>query len=219
MIRLSSGVPPLVLLATLAVLADRANGGQGQPGKVELARPPMPAKDGTGWCYVGMVTEVTKNSVTILWPGEEKAKTFTASDILASGKFPVKHRERSDGLPAHTVSPSHRYRLSDVQVGDHVDIRFAHFGDQDICDEICITKRPGDRVPPLPDGAEPLPDATLERWLRKAGAEYIRYHERVNAYWDLEDKGIPYPEKFGRQRRFPVAPMPRAVRTGPATTP
>ena len=35
------------------------------------------------------------------------------------------------------------------------------------------------------------------------------YHEDWDAYWDLEDKGIPYPEKFGRNRRFPIAPMPR----------
>jgi hypothetical protein len=31
--------------------------------------------------------------------------------------------------------------------------------------------------------------------------------------WDLEDKGIPYPEKFGEDRRFPFAPMPRVAGT------
>jgi hypothetical protein len=33
----------------------------------------------------------------------------------------------------------------------------------------------------------------------------------MNAYWDLVDKGIAYPEKFGKKRRFPEAPMPRQV--------
>ncbi len=47
----------------------------------------------------------------------------------------------------------------------------------------------------------------------------IPYHERMNAYWDLEEKGIPYPEKFGKYRRFPIAPMPREVKLGSPTTP
>ena len=37
------------------------------------------------------------------------------------------------------------------------------------------------------------------------------YHERMNAHWDLEDRGIPYPAKFGIMRRFPTAPPPREV--------
>lgn len=48
---------------------------------------------------------------------------------------------------------------------------------------------------------------------------YIAYHEYMNAYWDLEDKGIPFPEKFGYMRRWPVALMPREVKVQPATTP
>lgn len=31
----------------------------------------------------------------------------------------------------------------------------------------------------------------------------------MNARWDLEEKSIPYPEKFGPNRRWPAAPMPR----------
>jgi hypothetical protein len=37
----------------------------------------------------------------------------------------------------------------------------------------------------------------------------------MNAYWDLEENGIAYPEKFGPDRRFPVAPMPRQVHREP----
>ena len=41
----------------------------------------------------------------------------------------------------------------------------------------------------------------------------------MNAYWDLKDRGIPYPEKFGHRRLFPVAPMPREIKLGPAVAP
>jgi hypothetical protein len=35
----------------------------------------------------------------------------------------------------------------------------------------------------------------------------------INAYWDREERGIPYPEKFGKFRRWPEAPMPRVAGT------
>ena len=86
-----------------------------------------------------------------------------------------------------------------------------------------MAKRPGGQVPPLPDEAEwltslegslsakhraNLSPAMLAK-IREIDAKRIPYHEAVNAEWDLQDKGIPYPEKFGKNRRFPVAPMPR----------
>jgi hypothetical protein len=98
-----------------------------------------------------------------------------------------------------------------VKVGDWVRIFYSRANDTDICCYINIFKRPGGRVPPLPDGVEwplagrrkPLPGFP-ER-------QRIPYHERMNTYWDLVDKGIAYPEKFGKKRRFPEAPMPRQV--------
>ena len=93
------------------------------------------------------------------------------------------------------------YRLTDVKVGDWVCIKYARVDGVDVCDHIKIVKRPGGRVPPLPPGVE-------ER-------SRIPYHEWMNAYWDLEDKGIRYPEKFGAARRWPIAPMPRAVPAKP----
>jgi regulation of enolase protein 1 (concanavalin A-like superfamily) len=73
------------------------------------------------------------------------------------------------------------------------------------CDHIKIVKRPGGRVPPLPEEAEqPF---------------YPRYHDRVNANLDLEDFGIPYPERFGPGRRYSVAPPPRSLTPDPAPVP
>lgn len=188
------------------------------PTRFEPAKPPQPDRDSTGLSYQGTVTGVTKDSITIRWPGEKEPKKFSVSEILASGKFPTKKRARLDGLPPHTVLPAFRYRLTDVKVDDQVYITFAYLGGVDICDEIRISKRPGGQVPPLPEGAENLkrPDWLPEDWVVLS---LIPYHERMNALWDLEDKGIPYPEKFGPYRRFPVAPMPREVKPGPSIAP
>jgi hypothetical protein len=152
--------------------------------------------------YAGTVTEVTKDSITIQWtasPGE-KPKKFLVSETLAVGKFATEARFLPGQTHGYRIFPSQMYRLTDVKVGDWVGIKYAHIGDMDICDHICINKRPGGRVPPLPEEAAKL-------W-----EDRIPYHELMNAYWDLEDKGIPYPEKFGFGRRFPVAPMPREVK-------
>jgi hypothetical protein len=155
--------------------------------------------------YQGVVKEVTKDSITIQWPGEEKPKKFAVSETLAAGGFPTKSRPGSTQL----VPYWYRYRLKDVEVGDIVYIHFARLGGVDICDQINISKRPGGRVPPLPPGAQnlrPIPELPIALF-----PPLIPYHERKNAYWDLVDKGIPYPEKFGKDRRFPEAPMPREL--------
>jgi hypothetical protein len=205
---------PKALIACIAVLgfSVRSSAGDEQlrPGRSEIAKPPMPWKDSTGLNYTGTVTEVTKATITILWPGQMEPKTFTMSETLASGGFATRGRLRPDGT-APSRFPSYRYRLKDVKVGDHVNIDFAHLAGADICDAICILKRPGGRVPPLPEGAE-NPNAHMDLPPEIRFRLTIRYHEWQNAYWDLEEKGIPYPEKFGPFRRWPIAPMPREVK-------
>jgi hypothetical protein len=123
------------------------------------------------------------------------------------------------------------YRLTDVKVGDTLLIYYSHLGGVDICDHIRITKRPGGRMPTLPKEAEDLLNPEEVHKARMAATKakhpdwpdpkplppgyfgtYIPYNEYWDAYWDLEDKGIPYPEKFGKKRRWPVAPMPREVK-------
>jgi hypothetical protein len=167
----------------------------------------------------GIVTEVTKDSITVECPErmvqgarpgpggttiwEPKvlaavpAKRFAVSEVLAAGGVP---KEPRPGSFPYRVSENEMYRLTDVKVGDWVVIRYAQVVGVDTCDHIRIVKRPGGRVPPLPEGVKEI--------------SVIPYHERMNAHWDLEDKGIPFPESFARRgfpRSFPIAPMPREV--------
>lgn len=191
-------------------------------GEEKWSKPPgPPPRDGTRYLYGGTVTDVTKSSITIQWPGEQP-KSFAVSEDLTAGRVPMKGRVMPNTPRGYSVMPQFMYRLTDVKVGDMVVIYHAHIGNLDICDHICIQKRPGGRVPPLPEEAEKLinpveiikaklpPGTPLPKSLRDA--VYIPYHEKQNAYWDLEDKGIPYPEKFGEMRRWPAAPMPREVK-------
>ena len=131
----------------------------------------------------------------------EPPKRFALSEVLKSGAVP-------DAPPGQEHFRIWRYRLTDVQVGDWVCIMYSRVGGVDICTFINIAKRPGGRVPPLPDGVE-TPPRRPEGFPPQPPR--IRYHEYRNAHWDLEDKGIPYPEKFGPNRRFPIAPPPRML--------
>jgi hypothetical protein len=188
-----------------------------------------PREGDVGRPYAGTVTDITKKSITIQWIAtpDVKPRTFQLSDMLAAGNIPMAPRMRPNQKQAHPVMPIYMYRITDVKVGDLVAIKYAHLNAVDICDHICIAKRPGGRHPPLPEEAEelmrdvlvkivkshfppgkPIPPGLLENLpVRK----HIPYNEERDAYWDLVDRGIPYPDKFGKHRRFPVAPMPRKL--------
>jgi len=58
---------------------------------------------------------------------------------------------------------------------------------------VCIYRRPGGRVPPAPDES---PD------------QAYRWHERMNADQDLEEKGIPLPSKYAPVKRVPPTERP-----------
>lgn len=197
------------------------------PPKFDPPLPLEPKKDTVHIPYEGTVTGVTKTSITIQyptieWPGWEKPREFNPKEFATSlalelGQFPQSPRPRPDGTPTPTwtLRPEFMYRLTDVKVGDIVMIRYSHLGDMDICDAIKIVKRPGGRVPPLSEEAETRRKARLKPHPAIPGfpeTTYIPYHEEMNAHWNLEDKGIPYPAKFGERRRWPVAPMPREVK-------
>jgi hypothetical protein len=214
-----------IIVTLLLVSSHLAQARQPNP-LMKVQKKPIEPKEGTvNWHYGGKVTELTKNSITIQWAGE-KPKKFAVSDTLAAGKVPKNPRLQPGQVQGYHVSTWEMYRLTDVKVRDSVMIKYARLGGVDICDHICITKRPGGQVPPLPDEAEWLASIegslpaktranlsalTLAR-IRERDAKRLRYHERMNAYWNLEDKGIPYPEKFGEKRRWPAAPMPREVK-------
>lgn len=192
------------LLATLVISWVRAAADETlAPATFAPSKPPQTKEGDVNVHYVGTVTGITKDSIAIEWPGE-KPKWFVASEALAAGQFPLAARPFRPGARPRATRISFRYRLQDVKVGDRVQIHFSQLGGIQICDEIQIDNRPGGLVPPLPDGAERLKTSL--------GRPTIRYHEMMNALWDLEDKGIPFPEKFGEMRRWPIAPMPREVK-------
>jgi hypothetical protein len=223
----------MLLSGLVAFLLLTAAHSSGQPtdSSQKRTKPFEPREGAVGVPYGGFVTEVGKESITIQratrgWvvSRDVKPKKFPVSETLAAGKVPVEPRLRTGVRGKYLVLPSDMYRLQDVKVGDGVSIMYARLGGVDICDHICIGKRPGGRIPPLPEEAEAIRKAQRladydflpKAELKTIEAAYIRYDEFWNAYWDLEDKGIPYPEKFGKNRRFPIAPMPRAVvRAGP----
>ena len=227
----ATSAPLSSLVVGLVVTAASAQQVVGPPAPAKP--PPEPTIDSRNSLYSGTVTEVTKTSISIRWSSDDKPKKFSVSETLAAGKVPIE--ARAIAIPNQKVVPGRgfvppqfMYRLTDVKVGDLVAIFYAHLGEEDICDHICIQKRPEGRVPPLPEEAEKLlnPAEIVKSklppgaWRPDPNLQYIPYHERKNAYWDLEDKGIPYPEKFGRDRRFPIAPMPRDVSiTGPRISP
>ena len=83
-----------------------------------------------------------------------------------------------------------QYRLADVKVGDKVWFDWRLVGDVAEVHYVSIFRRPGGKVPPSP--AEKLDEKNP-------------WHERCNAFQNLEEKGIPLPEKF---RPKPVEPPP-----------
>src|SRR5262245_12282900 len=123
-----------------------------------LRRPPEPRDGDVNVSYWGTVTELTKTSITIRFDNQRdhRPKIFLASETLAAGKFATERRMKLGKKTGHSVSPVEMYRLTDVKTGDWVLISYAHLDGVDTCDHICIQKRPGGRVPPLPKGAENL---------------------------------------------------------------
>jgi hypothetical protein len=157
----------------------------------------------------GLVTGVGKQSITVATDEQrwqvydakgnfvrmdiipaQPPRTFTAIGPLAEGGF------------LKAGHPPHQYRLSDVKVGDKVSFDWRRVGQVYEINALCIYRRPGGRVPASP-GEKP--------------GEKNPWHERANAYQDLEEKGIPLPAKYGGPRE--VAPPPRESKAGPARIP
>lgn len=148
-----------------------------------------------------VVTAITRDSITVQVQGQPPRR-FTVSKALASGGIPTDPRPKHGRGGGQTGSAGDMYRLTDVKIGDWVILTYSRVGGVENCDHIRIAKRPGGLVPPSP----------VREWFE---SHIPPYHERMNAHWDLEDRGIAYPDKFGHMRQFPVAPLPREVPAKP----
>ena len=105
------------------------------------------------------------------------------------------------------------YRLKDLVIGDILEFDVSMNNNrQPVCQQIIIKRRPGGRIPPMPQEPFPELDGT---------------HIRNQAEQDWEEKGIPIPKRFldpdGRAPWTnppyplpagwrPVAPMPREAK-------
>jgi hypothetical protein len=99
------------------------------------------------------------------------------------------------------------HRFSDLQRNDVIEAVYFQWDDRMVCSQILICRRPGGKIPPI---AEDLGDG-----FRSPSSD--PWHERMQAYQDWEEKGIPIPDKYcppgELSRPFPdIAPRPREHR-------
>lgn len=117
--------------------------------------PPLPMNDAGGVPYWGIVTEIGRDSISVrIDLPSEQPKRFPLSETLAAGKVPTKARSIPGRQQPYSVMPSDMYRITDVRVGDSVIIRYSFIDGIIQCDHVSITRRPGGRIPPIPDEAD-----------------------------------------------------------------
>jgi hypothetical protein len=136
--------------------------------------------------------------------------------VIEEGKKPTWDNTKTKRLTASGTRPGGdpngdgkrmTYRLSDLKVGDVVDIETGVSRDgEEWTTEIKIVRRPGGKIPPVPGEGFPGLENT---------------HLRYQAEQDWEEKGIPIPKKYlNKDGRYPwtnppyppEAPMPREAK-------
>lgn len=148
----------------------------------EQPTPQVPPPDNpkrTSWKYMdwplwenGTVTEVTDHSISIRPDKKQGIVCYPAHTALAAGGS-MKDTNGGDS-----------YRLRDVKVGDYVCVgAVKEENGVTYGIGIWIGKRPGGRLPPCP------------KWDSKYSASHAEYR---NAIDDLEEFGLPLPEKVRR---------------------
>lgn len=147
---------------------------------------PTGGGDEGGKCS-GTVTAVDEGSITVA-SGAQKLTAYTATgEFMKTIAIPAGPPRKftavgplAEGGYLKDGFPNAQYRLSDVRVGDKVFFDWRRVGKVYEVHYVSIYRRPGGRVPRSP-GEPP-------------GEEHP-WHERANAYQDLEEKGIPLPAK------------------------
>lgn len=140
---------------------DAASPGGVNEGTVALA--PRDTDPKAGRHYIGEVVAKTNSALTIKpFVGKEPPRRFEVYPILASG-----------GRSRHVTAP-YLNRFAEVKVGDYVHIQAYQFDTgEERCGTICVTGRPGARVP-LPQGEEDNAEAI--DWNKRLNHEYDRTH-------------------------------------------
>lgn len=149
--------------------------------------PPRMATQYVGF-YWGRVTEIDREFSITLRAADGETKQFQIDPKLI-------------GPPPANPFAWFGHRLADVRVGDVVRVEYHHRNGLDTCQAIDICRRPGGKIPPVPGESPHAP---------------FRVHERLQAYQDWEEKGIPIPPEHLPVHPGllavpfpPVAPMPR----------
>jgi hypothetical protein len=130
------------------------------------------------------------SGVMLRWAREEFTLTtaFGQTTTIRRADLPPRKFRVSEALAAGRYggqSESQAYRLTDVRVGDEVDLELERLDGVWECTSIRIRRRPGGRIPPSREATSiQFPE--------------LAWHERMNAEQDWEEKGIPVPNKFAQ---------------------
>lgn len=200
------------------------------------AGPPATPRDPQTWNFAGrgtggFVRSVGKDDITLFRPemSVQRFRHDPLTGLLLEAHKPQYHaewpdkkfllvEELADGNYIQGASAERTYRITDVNVGDWVEIDYCRRNGVDICKTISIHRRPGGRVPPAPG---------------EKADEFRKYHEQANADQEWEEKRVAYPERYrpsyrgddGKTRfspypsdsllitpKKPTAPSPREVK-------
>lgn len=180
----------LTALGVLVVLGGEASA----QGKLEIPTPSLPTTGvktqtkfgGCEWHPVGVVEKVGDRTLVVKCEGrtkdgkadrEVKAREIEVIDVLADGKV----QGNASGLDA--------YLFSDVKKGDTVRLGavFDHGDDKWYCVEICITRRPGKKLPQSQDPKEDERRYRMDSLLNDIENGEDVPEEEVNAVYPLFD--------------------------------
>lgn len=169
--------------------------------------PPIgdPIENPDSWTFTedrteGYVESIGKDGITLYWPAGKMLRLRTEpisgeplelkeiAVALVLGKKFLLDKELAKGGYLKTASGGWTYRITDVRVGDRVEIEYDRRDGIDICKKIRIDRRPNGLVPPAP-GEKP--------------DEFRKWHEEKNADQDWEVSRMPYPRKYWHNYRGP----------------
>jgi hypothetical protein len=127
--------------------------------------------------YEGTLTEIAPNSIVLEGPNQAPRR-FALGPALVAGSYVTDPNAQFDKYNS-SGEPQYSYRVSDTQLGDKLKIYYIQVNGVDVCDQICIHRRPGGRVPPMPG--------------RRRSYSRYEYHNLASWRGECEAKGLPWP--------------------------